>query len=93
MNNPVRRAAVAQHIRRIGLAALCSLLVVWTVPQATAAVSPRSDDVVRATLDNGLRVIIVRNTLAPVVSTSINYLVGADETPPGFPARPMPRNT
>ena len=41
--------------------------------------------IVRATLDNGLRVILVRNTLAPVVSTSISYLVGADETPPGFP--------
>src|SRR5277367_5744602 len=41
--------------------------------------------VLRATLDNGLRVVIVRNTLAPVVSTAVNYLVGADETPPGFP--------
>ena len=41
--------------------------------------------VVRATLPNGLRVIIVRNTLAPVVATSVNYLVGSDEAPPGFP--------
>jgi zinc protease len=41
--------------------------------------------VVRGTLPNGLRVIIVRNTLAPVVSTSVNYLVGSDETPPAFP--------
>ncbi len=41
--------------------------------------------VVRATLSNGLRVVIVRNALAPVVSTSINYLVGADETPADFP--------
>jgi zinc protease len=41
--------------------------------------------VVRATLANGLRVIIVRNTLAPVVSTSVNYLVGSDEAPQGFP--------
>ena len=44
-----------------------------------------AEDVVRATLDNGLRVVVVRNTLAPVVSTSVNYLVGSDETPPGFP--------
>ena len=43
------------------------------------------ETVVRATLDNGLRVIIVRNTLAPVVATALNYRVGADETPPGFP--------
>ena len=41
--------------------------------------------VLRATLPNGLRVIIVRNTLAPVVATSINYLVGSDEAPVGFP--------
>src|SRR5579864_493281 len=41
--------------------------------------------VLRATLDNGLRVVIVRNSLAPVVSTSVNYLVGSDEAPAGFP--------
>jgi len=44
-----------------------------------------SADILRATLDNGLRVVIVRNTLAPVVTTEVTYLVGADETPPGFP--------
>src|SRR6201996_7946102 len=44
-----------------------------------------SDSVLRATLSNGLRVIIVRNTLAPVVATSVNYLTGSVETPPGFP--------
>jgi len=41
--------------------------------------------ILRATLPNGLRVIIVRNTLAPVVATSVNYLTGSVETPPGFP--------
>ena len=41
-----------------------------------------SDSVLRATLSNGLRVIIVRNTLAPVVATSVNYLSGSVETPP-----------
>jgi zinc protease len=47
----------------------------------------RADDagLVRATLSNGLRVVIVRNTLAPVVATSVNYLVGSDEAPKGFP--------
>src|SRR3954466_10948002 len=43
------------------------------------------DSVLRATLSNGLRVIIVRNTLAPVVAVSVNYLSGSVETPPGFP--------
>ncbi len=41
--------------------------------------------VLRATLPNGLRVVIVRNALAPVVATSVNYLAGSDEAPPGFP--------
>jgi zinc protease len=50
-----------------------------------AAASAAGRDVVRATLSNGLRVVIVRNTLAPVVATSVNYLVGSDETPAGFP--------
>ncbi len=41
--------------------------------------------VLRATLSNGLRVVIVQNKLAPVATTLMNYVVGADETPPGFP--------
>ena len=47
--------------------------------------APAADDIVRATLKNGLRVIIVKNTLAPVVTTEVNYLVGSNETPEGFP--------
>jgi zinc protease len=42
-------------------------------------------DVLRATLTNGLQVIIVRNMLAPVVTTMINYRVGADECSSEFP--------
>jgi zinc protease len=45
----------------------------------------RAEDVLRATLTNGLQVIIVRNTLAPVVTTMINYRVGADECSTAFP--------
>jgi zinc protease len=41
--------------------------------------------VVRATLDNGLKVVIVPNHLAPVATTMVNYLVGSNEAPPGFP--------
>src|SRR4029077_14677642 len=50
----------------------------------TAAPKP-VEDVSRATLDNGLRVVIVRSPLAPVVTTVVNYLVGSDEAPQGFP--------
>src|ERR1700687_4671153 len=42
-------------------------------------------DVTRATLDNGLRVVIIRDPLAPVVTVEQNYLVGGNETPEGFP--------
>ncbi len=41
--------------------------------------------VLRAALPNGLQVIIVRNTLAPVVTTMINYRVGSDECSSEFP--------
>jgi len=41
--------------------------------------------VTRATLDNGLKVVIIRNTLAPVVNVEMNFLVGGNETPDGFP--------
>ncbi|HUN73000.1 MAG TPA: insulinase family protein, partial [Steroidobacteraceae bacterium] len=53
--------------------------------ESAATASSAQQGVLRATLTNGLRVIIVRNTLAPVVSTAVNYLVGSDEAPPGFP--------
>jgi zinc protease len=64
-------------MKRLLLGALALVLL-------TGAASAK-DDVLRATLPNGLRVVIVRNTLAPVVSTAVNYLVGGDETPKGFP--------
>ena len=68
------------------LAVLAVAFVFPSVSNATSDVTASpAGDIVRATLPNGLRVVIVRNTLAPVVSTSVNYLVGADETPPGFP--------
>jgi len=46
---------------------------------------PPAPGVVRATLRNGLRVVVVTDPLAPVVTTEINYLVGSNEAPRGFP--------
>src|SRR5260370_26984978 len=47
--------------------------------------SAHDNEVTRATLENGLRVVIVRDPLAPVVTVEQNYLVGGDDTPNGFP--------
>src|SRR5215510_3205813 len=69
-------------MRRV-LALLVVLLL--TAPQSSFSQSPAGGDVTRATLDNGLRVVIVRDPLAPVVTVMQNYLVGANETPPGLP--------
>jgi len=56
-----------------------AVLLALTATQAPAA------EVVRTTLDNGLRVVIVRNNLAPAVAVQLNYLVGSVEAPAGFP--------
>lgn len=58
-------------------------LVFLTRP--ASAQSSTNDDILRATLTNGLQVVIVRNTIAPVVTTMVNYRVGSDECPLGFP--------
>ena len=66
-------------------AALVLLLVAGFSGQVLGANSNSGDHVLRATLPNGLRVVIVRDPIAPVVTTVVNYLVGSNETPPGFP--------
>lgn len=51
----------------------------------SAATQVQQDSVLRATLENGLRVVIVHDALAPTVTTQITYLAGGYETPSGFP--------
>ena len=63
---------------------VCALLATVSCAAPAAATAP-DQNLQRATLANGQRVNIVRNTLAPVVATSINYLVGSDEAAAGFP--------
>ena len=65
--------------------AFCLALAGSISVRAATNILAAEPDVLRATLTNGLQVIIVRNTLAPVVTTMINYRVGSDECSSEFP--------
>jgi zinc protease len=79
------------HLQQIGQRRVVAwmaarVIVSVAVGSATVIAQDASDSAItRATLKNGLRVVIVRNALAPVVTTQINYLVGSNEAPTGFP--------
>jgi zinc protease len=64
---------------------LVALLIFPPLVRAANGGSGQDVNVLRATLKNGLKVVIVKNTLSPVVTTMVNYLVGSDEAPEGFP--------
>jgi zinc protease len=78
--------SLLDHGRRISLAVGTVLAVLlcsgWFV---SGQKSETKGEVTHATLDNGLRVVIIRDPLAPVVTVEQNYLVGGDDTPSGFP--------
>ena len=65
-------------------AAICGCARTPAPTPAPAGAEPERH-VLRQVLPNGLRVVIVRNPLAPVATTVMNYAAGSDETPPGFP--------
>jgi zinc protease len=67
----------------MGLAA-ASVPALADAPASSKAVANDSN-VLHATLDNGLRVVIVRETLSPMVTTQITYLAGGYHTPDGLP--------
>ena len=85
-----RKAKTAPRLQLVRAFLACVLLGSIGCAKAIAAEPEiaslgEENGVLRATLANGLRVIVVRNALAPVVATSVNYLVGSDEAPAGFP--------
>src|SRR5262249_13899982 len=65
--------------------ALALVAILSASVASTVGDSQGRADISRVTVPNGLRVVVVRDQLAPVVTVEQNYLVGADETPQGFP--------
>ena len=60
-----------------------SLGLLWASLISPSRAEPAAP--LRGTLPNGLRVVILRNTLAPVVTVEMNILAGGEESPAGFP--------
>ena len=77
----------ASFVRAIGFGVALVLAGQLTAMAADAPVAAAAQEqgVTRTTLDNGLRVVIVEQRLAPMVTTQITYLAGSYEAPKGFP--------
>jgi zinc protease len=80
----VRPGIALTAVRRwVAGAAIC--IAIATQASAAPTAGSSGSDVLKATLKNGLQVVIVRNTLAPVVSTDLTYLVGSRDDPSDVP--------
>ncbi len=77
------RHSLEKTLKTIRLVPLLALLAA-SVTSVYAKPVPEKD-VTRATLKNGARVVIIQNKLAPVATVEANFMVGGNETPPGFP--------
>jgi zinc protease len=68
-----------------GLLSLLFVLPAVIPSQLRADANSDQPAVTRATLPNGMHVVINCNSLAPVVTVETNIVAGGDETPDGFP--------
>ena len=71
-----------------GRSALIVLPVVFLIANGCANLpqaQTTAQSILDTTLANGLHVVIVRDPLAPVVTQQVTYLVGANQSPDGFP--------
>jgi zinc protease len=80
---PVRRGYILWHLISVWL--LVAFLAGVPCSWAAGSSQENAEEIVRTRLDNGLRLVIVRHPMAPVVTTVVNYLVGSNEAPEGFP--------
>ncbi|WP_254070166.1 pitrilysin family protein [Acidisphaera sp. L21] len=83
-----------RHVLALPIAIVLSALSFPTHAQAPTGAAPTGqaglsgsvpEGVVRATLPNGMQIVVVPDHLAPVVSTALNYMAGSNDAPPGFP--------
>ncbi|HEV2908096.1 MAG TPA: pitrilysin family protein [Candidatus Eremiobacteraceae bacterium] len=72
-------------MKRLTFVLACSAVATVLLASHTPSAAASDVPVARATLGNGLRVIIVRDPLSPAVNVQMVYLAGSDEAPAGFP--------
>jgi zinc protease len=80
-----RRSGRWSNLRQLALITFAVNLLFCATLNPASPAAEQASNVTRATLANGLRVVIVRDTLAPVVTSVMNYQVGSNEAPQGFP--------
>jgi zinc protease len=69
------------RFRQLACAAVAAAFLLSLAPARAQAPSVQTVEVTRATLPDGMQVVVLRDTLAPVVATWMNYLVGSNEEP------------
>src|SRR5579885_648933 len=84
-----RRSSIRRFCALVVMIALviAGSLLVFTRTERAAVEKPagKGETILRATLDNGLRLVVVKSPLAPVATAVINYLVGSNEAQADFP--------